>query len=140
MVLKPQKGEIFQATACLIKATYFTSSAKCQFLSLQLLFVMFIHQERKPEKLVLSFKVKTDSHCLKSLKIISLDILWPIYCLNFYPFCWVKLWSSYIFLTNYIFTPFLFGQIFDKLNILPLFIGSDMSQITFFISILLGQI
>ena len=39
---KPQKGEIFQATACLIKATYFTSSAKCQFLSLQL-FVMFIH-------------------------------------------------------------------------------------------------
>ena len=43
MVLKPQKGEIFQATACLIKATYFTSSAKCQFLSLQLLFVMFIH-------------------------------------------------------------------------------------------------
>ena len=40
---KPQKGEIFQATACLIKATYFTSSAKCQFLSLQLLFVMFIH-------------------------------------------------------------------------------------------------
>ena len=63
----------------------------------------------------------------------------------FTPFCWVRLWASYIFLSpfywvryesNYIFTPlylvrsgyiflqFLLEQIMDKLHILPLFIGS----------------
>ena len=66
---------------------------------------------KEARKTVLSFKVKTDSHCLKSLKIVSFDILGPKFYLNIYPFLLGQILGKL-----HIFIPFLLGQIWGKLD------------------------